>query len=188
MKTIIGLVGENGSGKDTFTTFFKAAAAPLDVKKLRFSDILADTLKRWDIPLTRSNLQNLAIIMDKQYGKGTLTHATEKRIRKDGSDIIVLEGIRWHTDIPMIRKFKNSFIVYVTAEPKIRFKRLKERGEKIGEKDLTFERFKLEEKAATEVDIPEIGSKADFKIENNGSLDEFRRKVEELYKQLRINN
>lgn len=182
MKAIIGLVGENGSGKDTFTTFFKAAAAPLTVKKLRFSDVLADTLKMWDIELSRSNLQNLAIIMDREYGKGTLTHATEKRIKEDGSDIIVLEGVRWHTDIPMLKKFENSYLIYVTADPKIRFDRLKKRGEKAGEAGLTFERFQKEEKAGTETDIPEIGLKADFKIENNGSLDDFREKVEEFFR------
>ncbi len=182
MKAIIGLVGENGSGKDTFTTFFKATAAPLTVKKLRFSDVLVDTLKMWDISLSRSNLQNLAIIIDNEYGKGTLTHATEKRIKEDASDLIVLEGIRWHTDVPMLKKFKNSYLIYVTADPKVRFGRLKERGEKAGEAELTYDRFSREEKAGTETDIPEIGSRADFKIENNGTLDEFREKVEEFFR------
>ena len=184
MKAIIGLVGENGSGKDTFTTFFKAAAAPLTVRKLRFSDTLSDTLKMWDIELSRSNLQNLAIIMDQKYGKGTLTHATEKRIKEDGSDLIVLEGIRWHTDVPMLKKFPNSFLIYVTADPNVRFDRLKQRGEKAGEVDLSIERFEKEEEAATETQIPQIGAKADFKIENNGSLDEFREKVEEFYRSI----
>lgn len=184
MKAIIGLVGENGSGKDTFTTFFRAAAAPFSVRKLRFSDVLSDTLKMWDIELSRSNLQNLAIIMDNEYGKGTLTHATEKRIKEDGSDLIVLEGIRWHTDVPMLKKFENSYLVYVTADPNVRFDRLKQRGEKAGEADLTFERFGKEEQAATETQIPQIGKKADFKIENNGTLDEFREKVEKFYRSI----
>lgn len=184
MKAIIGLVGENGSGKDTFTTFFKAVAAPLEVKKLRFSDVLADTLKMWDIELSRSNLQNLAIIMDRQYSKGTLTHATEKRIKEDGSDIVILEGIRWHTDVFMLKKFENSFLVYVTAGAKVRLDRLKQRGEKAGEDSLTLERFQKEEKASTETYIAQIGAKADFKIENNATLDEFFKKVENFFHSL----
>lgn len=182
MKVLIGLVGENGSGKDTFTTFFSAQVAPKKVKRIRFSDILAETLNAWGIPTSRANLQNLAIIMDGKYGKGTLTSATSKRIQSNKADIIILEGIRWATDVKMLKKFENSILVYVTSDPKIRFERMKKRKEKVGEKDLTFEQFKREEKAKTEIEIPRLGSKAEFKIENNGSLDEFRKKVEEFCK------
>ncbi len=182
MKYLIGIVGENGAGKDTFTTFFRAAAAPTQVAKLRFSDVLAQTLNTWGIPLTRSNLQNMAIIMDNQYGKGSVTRAAETRIKKQKAEIIIIEGVRWKTDVPMLKNFPNSFLVYITADKKIRYDRLKRRGEKVDEKTKTYDQFLKEEKAGTEVEIPEIGSNADYKIENNGTLDEFRSAVEEFYK------
>jgi dephospho-CoA kinase len=178
MKYLVGVVGENGAGKDTFTTFLTAAAAPLTVSKHRFSDVLYGTLNSWGIETTRANLQNMAIIMDRQFGKGSLTRAAQARIRSDKSDIAVIEGVRWKTDVPMIRSFKNSLLVYVTAKPKVRFERMRFRGEKAGENSVSFKQFELEEKAATELQIPEIGSKADYKIENNGTLDEFRTGVE----------
>jgi len=182
MRYVIGVVGENGAGKDTFTTFIRAAAAPLKVAKLHFSDILVQTLNIWGIPLTRSNLQNMAIIMDNQYGKGSLTRATETRIKKQKMDMVVIEGVRWKTDVPMIRSFANSLIIYVTADSKSRYERIKARGEKVDEKEKTYEQFLEEEKAGTEIEIPEIGAAADYKIENNGTIDEFRIKVEEFYK------
>lgn len=187
MKYIIGVVGENGAGKDTFTLFFKATAAPLKVKRMRFSDVLFDTLKLWGIAPTRTNLQNLAIIMDGQYGKGSLTRATKARISQDKADIIVVEGVRWKTDVPMIKGFKSSFLVYVTAKPKIRFERMRKRGEKAGEKGVSYKQFEREEKAATELDIPKIGKYADVKIENNGTIEEFREKVEDFYERIRTN-
>ena len=184
MKHLIGFVGQNGAGKDTFTTFFRAAAAPLSVSRVRFSDVLYDTLRIWGIMPTRSNLQNMAIIMDRQYGKGTVTRATEARIKRQNADIIVVEGVRWKQDVPMIRSFKNSILVYITAKPDVRFERLRKRGSKTAEEKLTWEQFDREEKALTELEIPEIGNLADFKIDNNGTLGEFRQKVEEFYKGL----
>ena len=43
-----------------------------------------------------------------------------------------------------------------------------------------FEQFMKEEKAPNEILIPELGWSADYKIENNGSIDEFREKVKAL--------
>ena len=50
MKKVIGLVGEKGSGKQTFVNFLKEILrlAPLaqdySIRQVRFSDILAQTL------------------------------------------------------------------------------------------------------------------------------------------------
>ncbi|HVZ66927.1 MAG TPA: hypothetical protein VG917_01570 [Patescibacteria group bacterium] len=185
MRYIVGIVGENGAGKDNFTIFLKAAAAPRSVSRVRFSDVLVETLKLWGIDKTRANLQNLAIIMDKQFGPGTVTHAAEARLKRQKADIVIIEGIRWQTDVPMIKSMKNSFIVYVTASPKTRYARMKARAEKVGEDKATYEQFLKEEEAATETDIPKIGKTADFKIENDGDIDEFRKKVEEFYIKLK---
>lgn len=182
MKYIIGVTGENGAGKDNFTTFLRAAAAPTLVAKLHFSDILYDTLNLWGIKTSRANLQNMAIIMDRTYGKGTLTAATEARIKKKKAEIIVVEGVRWKTDVPMIRSFEKNILVYITADPKIRYERMLKRGAKKGETETSYEQFLKEEKAGTEIEIPEIGAEADVKIENNGSIDEFRKKVEKFYR------
>ncbi|HVZ12083.1 MAG TPA: hypothetical protein VG965_03560 [Patescibacteria group bacterium] len=185
MKCVIGIVGENGAGKATFTTFFRAAAAPQKVAELRFSNVLTKTLDLWGIDLTRPNLQNLAIIMDGQYGKGSLTRATEAEIKRAQDDFVIVEGVRWKTDVPMIKSFEKSALIYVTADPKIRFKRMKARGEKKNEAKMTYEEFLIEEKAATETQIPEIGKQADFKIENNTDLESFRSEVEKIYDQLK---
>ena len=90
MKTVIGIVGEKGSGKGTFTKFLNDFL-PGKVSIVKSSDILGETLELWDIPKTRSNLQQLAIIMDDTYGVGTLTHAVEERISKSKNTIVAYE-------------------------------------------------------------------------------------------------
>lgn len=172
---IIGLVGEKGSGKDTFAKFLQEISEK-SVSHIRFSDLLKQTLKLWDLPQTRANLQKLAQVLE-DFGTGTVAHGLEKQIRETDAEIIILDGIRWKPDVELLEKFSQHLLVYITAEPKLRFKRLKTRGEKTGERNMTFEQFEQEEQAPNELLIPEIGSKAVTKITNNGSLEDFREEV-----------
>ncbi len=181
---VIGITGEIGSGKDTFSAHLIKIAKGKKIVRMRFSDILKQTLELWNLPLTRHNLQYLAIIMDKQYGKGTLTNAVRHKILREKADMVIIEGVRWLTDVPLIRSFERNFLVYITSDLEIRFKRVKKRAEKVDEKSLTISRFKSEDKAPTETQIKKIGQDADFKIENNFSLEEFNKKIEKFYNSL----
>lgn len=179
-KTIIGLVGEKGSGKETFGNLLQEIAPQKKIVRVRSSDILSETLSIWDIPKTRENLQDLAIYMDQGFGKGTLSKAVFSRIEKVEADIVIFDGVRWQTDVDLIRKFPNNFLVYVTADLDVRFKRTKARKEKTSEEGTTLEQFTNEEKKLTEMDIPKIAESADFKIENNGNLEELKEKIKFL--------
>lgn len=179
MKTVIGVVGEKGSGKGTFVHILQALATQ-SIECVKSSDILADTLTMWDIPLTRSNLQQLAIIMNGKYGNTSLSHAVEKRIGALPSSIVIYEGIRWPSDLDMIRKFPKHILVYVTAPAETRYKRTLARKEKVGEGEATFEQFMEEEKVLTETQIVKIAAEAEVRIENTGSKEDFEKKVKEF--------
>lgn len=180
---IIGLVGEKGSGKDTFAKFFKEIIKAKKVVHIRFSDLLKQTLKIWDIPQTRANLQKLAQVLE-EFGPGTVAHGIEKQIQETNAEIIILDGIRWKPDIELLKKFPNNLLIYITADLKHRFERLKSRGEKTDEAEMSFKQFQREEKAPNELLIPEIGAKADIKIINNGSIEDFEKQVEKLVSKL----
>lgn len=175
---IIGLVGEKGSGKDTFAKYLQEISDKT-VAHIRFSDLLKQTLKLWDLPITRANLQKLAQVLE-DFGTGTVAHGLEKQIQNTKADIIILDGIRWKPDVKLLKKFPKHLLVYITADPKLRFERLKSRGEKDGEAEMSFEQFSEEEKAPNELLIPEIGSGADYKIENNSSIENFEKEVKKF--------
>ena len=178
-KIIVGLVGEKGGGKETFVQYLKTIS-PLSIGHFRSSDILAETLDLWNIPKTRINLQDLAITMNNQYGLGSLTKAMENRLLKSSAVVSIVDGIRWETDETMIRSFSENYLIYITATPETRYKRLKERSEKVGEKGLSWEQFMSEEQKKTEIYIPGIGLRADFRIENNSLLEEFTKQIQEF--------
>jgi dephospho-CoA kinase len=184
-KIIIGVVGEKGAGKATFTNILtEVTAGRFTVGTEVFSGILYETLRLWDIPTTRSNLQNLSIIMRNQYGPDVLTHAIQQRVKNKSEDIIILDGVRWQADYDLIRSFEFNFLVYVSADPKIRWERLQKGSLKVGERQASWEQFLEEEKAETEIQIPEIGAKADFKIDNNKLIEDYRKQVKSFFDKL----
>jgi dephospho-CoA kinase len=189
---VIGLVGEKGSGKQTFSDLLKELAnaeqnpsvGSLRICHMRFSDLLRDTLSLWDLPHSRSNLQNLAIAFNKTYGPATLSHAIYKRVQSEPAEIVILDGVRWLSDEELIRSFSKNKMVYITANSKTRFKRLKKRNGKIGEAEMDFNQFSKEENAETETYIPRIGQRSDVKIDNNGTLDELKELVKKFWQSL----
>ena len=182
MKLVIGLVGEKGSGKQTFVNFLKQIAPDLNIRQVRFSDILAQTLLIWDIPITRSNLQKLSLVINNAFGQASLANAAKFSIEGDNADIVIFDGIRRETEIKLIRKMKNNILVYIFAEQKLRYDRLKKRSEKVGEVGLRWEQFLEEENSPAESLIPILGKKADLKIINNSSFADFKKEVGVFYK------
>lgn len=177
---VIGLVGEKGSGKQTFVNFLKEILPDKNIRQVRFSDILAQTLLIWDIPITRSNLQKLSLIMEEGFGQASLANAAKFSIEGDNGDVLVFDGIRRSPELDLVKNMPNSSLIYITADQKLRYERLKTRSEKVGEVGLTFEQFLREEKSKAEINIPALGKKTNKKIENNGSLEEFKNKIIKL--------
>lgn len=168
MPYVIGLVGKCGAGKSTFTKFLREIAVSngCSVGRVGFSDILMETLHLWGIESTRENLQKLAVIMNNSYGDGILSKAVFMRASEDKSDIIILDGIRWKSDVEMLKLFPRNMLIHITADPGRRFERMKARKEKLRESEKTFEQFLKEEESLNEVLISDIGAKADIQFEN----------------------
>jgi dephospho-CoA kinase len=179
-KLVIGLVGEKGSGKETFGNLLQELLPGKNIKRVRSSDVLVETLAIWGLEKTRENLQNLAIWMDETFGAGTLSKVVYQRIQDLEADIVIFDGVRWATDVEIINKFPDHRLIYITAPVQTRFDRLKKRQEKAYEETTSFEQFMSEEKKKNELLIPEIGGKADFRIENDGNMETFMKKIEDI--------
>lgn len=177
MSLIIGIVGENGGGKDSFAKAVAGYRPDITVESFRSSDILLETLNAWSIPATRHNFQALAVAMDNTFGKGMLSRAMDLRMRQSKASVVIWNGVRWASDVEVIRSFEHHLLLYLTAEPELRYQRLNGRGEKVDEVGMSYDQFLQEEQAPTEREIPKIGATADLTFHNNGSLDAFMGQV-----------
>jgi len=185
IKTYIGLVGEAGSGKGTFVKIMQEITAltpTITLGHIKFSGILMETAERWNLPINRETLQKIPQAMREKFGANVLSRAIEHEALTLNKKMIILDGIRWETDVKMLQTLPNNILIYLTAEEKIRFERLKKRGERSGETTMTFEQFREEGRAVNEILIPHIGKNwAHIRIENNGTIEEFEKKTKEFY-------
>lgn len=164
-KIIIGLAGETGSGKDTVANYL---AEKYGATLTRFADPLRDTLKIYFDEISKKDLQWLSIELRGRFGNEILGKGLRKKI-EDASGLIVVNGLRISEDYEFVKSFENSYILYVTADQKLRWSRTTTRGEK-SDDHMDLAHFQELERAETEVHIPEIGAKADFTIKNEKDL------------------
>ena len=178
-KLVIGLIGPQGAGKDTFFDIFKRLLPEnLGVAQVRTSDVLRETLSLWGQDLTRDNLQSLAIYMKEMCGPDIIACIAHERIERAPEKIVFLNGLRWEADIITLSSFPRHALVYITAAPTFRFRRMKARREKVGEEFMSWEEFMTQEQRPTETLISDLGKTyADAVIINEGSLSDFKERT-----------
>ena len=97
----------------------------------------------------------------------------------------MVDGIRGTEEVEFLKKKPNFYLITVLAKPRIRYQRMINRGRK--DEKITWEEFRqMEErdKKAEGRNIDGCIEMADLKIENNGIIKEFQKKIEELLKKL----
>lgn len=171
-KVVIGLVGKQGSGKNTFVEYLKKELPNKRIEQVRSGSggVLDAFLNIAGVPVVRENQQKMAKGLREYFGDDFISEAVGSKIRKTNADIVFFDAVRWRSDESVVRKFSKHILVFIHADKDIRFERLvnRLRGD---EKELTREQFEKAELASTEVEIDSISLSADFSIVNNESID-----------------
>ncbi len=182
-KKVIGIIGEQAGGK--------GAAADIIRKhyggsRLTVSNILRRTIDSLYLDASRDNLINLALVLKQGFGDTILMEAMLKEVEHEDTDLVIVDGLRMPGDPdPFKREYGSDFkLIYVTADPQVRYKRSVERGEKVGENEQSFETFISKEQNATEKNIALVGATANFKIVNNGNMDDLEKEILKVMEKL----
>jgi dephospho-CoA kinase len=179
-KKIIGLIGETGSGKDTFCNIAKEIDS--SILFLRFSQPLSSALGLFFNEIKKEDQQWLANALRDKFGEDILMKGVAQKIERATEEVIVLNGARVKEEINFIRSL-GGIIVYITASPEKRWKRIQKRGEK-GDDDVSYEKFLKIDLGRTEAQIKDLGESADKIIDNSGTIEAFKKECEKLIKKL----
>jgi len=177
---IIGLVGEKLAGKDTVANYL---AAKYGAEHFRFTHILDDILNTLNLPVSRQNEIDLGLNLRKVFGDHVLVNALQSRMAKAKSKLLVVNGIRMD-EFDVVKSWPDTKIIYVTAAPEIRFQRYLERHEKADDGQLSYDQFLEQDKGPTEINIPDHGKQADYKINNIWLFDRLYQEVDEIMEKI----
>ena len=182
MARIIGLVGEKLAGKDTAADYLVKRNRAFHIK---FSHPLDEILDILDMPKTRRNEIDLGLGLRQVFGPEVLYHALKKRALASRQPTVVINGIRMDEFEKVISDLGASTI-YITAPVELRFDRYQQRHEKIDDGKMSFEEFARQDREElTEKGIPDLGKKADYRIDNTGTLEELYEKADKIISQIK---
>ncbi|MBI5654813.1 AAA family ATPase [Candidatus Uhrbacteria bacterium] len=182
-KLIIGLTSMPGGGKGTAAKYLETKYG---AAQFSFGGILADVLKRLALDKSRDNLQKLSTHLRQAFGEDVLAYAIETDAVSATADLVVIEGIRRPGDIVALEPLPFFKLIAIDVSPELRFQRMKQRGEKAGESDMTWEKFLAQESGEAERAIPVVMARASETVDNSGTLEEFLAKLDDLMARLGV--
>lgn len=176
-KIILGFTGLPACGKGTAAKYYSEKyGAPT----FRFSTSMRDLLDRLYLPQSRENMSTISRITREAFGQDLYAKVMAGDVGKADHDIVVVEGIRRMDDVAELKKLPNFKLVAIEADMKIRYERLKVRGENSDDNTKTWEQFQKDHELETEVSIPPVMAQADVVVNNGGTLEDFYKQLEAL--------
>lgn len=176
-KIVLGFVGDLAAGKGTVAKYFREKYG---VNSYRFSTMLRDMLGRIYVKDSRQDMQKLSTFLRENYGQDVMSKVIAQDVENDPKALVAVEGIRRPTDITYLEKNPNFHLIYITADPKIRWERLVKRNENPGDDKKTYEEFLKDEQAEADRLIKKLGQTAEYTVNNDGTIEELYKQIDEI--------
>ncbi len=180
-KIIIGLVGEIACGKGVVVDYL---VKKYHASSYRYSRILRDILDRVYQDQSRENMTNTSNWLRKTFGQDILSRTLARDIAQDKNKLIVFDGIRRLPELNIFKKIAGFTLIKIVGDPRIRFQRLLKRNENPGDNRKTFEQFLKDQKDISDFEIPEVMKRANYEINNDGSLEDLHKQIDKLVKKI----
>ena len=168
---ILGVAGPNGAGKGEVVAFLRARS----FTALSLSDVIRDALREQGVEETRERMIDAGRRLRAAHGAAALAERLLPRLQPDRH--YVVDSIRHPAEVEALRRGAASFrLLWVDAEPALRFERLRARA-RPGDPDTLERLLELEgrergspDAAAQQLDA--VAALADARLLNDGPLAE----------------
>jgi dephospho-CoA kinase len=174
---LIGITGTNGAGKGTVVDYLVMSKGFSHYSARIF---ILEEIKRRGMPQNRESTREVANMLRKEHGPSYLMERLYD-IAKDEPKA-VLESVRTIGEAEFL-KSKGAILFAVDAERTLRYDRITARGSETDH--VTFEQFCAQEDREMassdpwDMNVFGVMQMSDARIENNGTVEELRQKVDE---------
>lgn len=178
---IIGITGTYGAGKGTVVERLKL----IGFKHYSVSGYLLELVEKEGWEKNRDSLIKMGNLLREKYGPGYTAEQLYIKALKEGGDAVI-ESIRTTGEIEVLKSKGSFYLLGVDAEQKLRYERAVKR-QSIKDQ-VSFEDFCKSEENESKSDDPCIQNLkkcmelADYKIENNGTIDDLNERIDEIIK------
>jgi dephospho-CoA kinase len=183
---IIGITGTLGAGKGTVVEYLVKNKG---FKHFSARALIVEEIEKRGLENNRDNMVVVANDLREKYSSGYVAEELFKRAIELGENAII-ESLRAVGEIEILRKKGKFILLAIDADSKIRYERISQRGTTTD--SISFEKFIADEEKEMESDDPNKQNlkkcieMADFKIENNGTIEELNSKIEGILKIIEV--
>lgn len=183
---IIGLTGENCSGKGTVADYLKKKS----FYYYSLSDVIREELMSKGIEITRDALIKNGNALREKYGPAVLAVRTAAKIQADKN--YVIDSIRNPAEVKELRKLFRFVFVKVVSTAKNRFKRMKERNREgdpqtLGE-FLRIEKLEAANKDNSKQQVSACMDMTDKVLVNDNGIEKLHENISQLLQELQMEN
>jgi len=177
---LIAFVGMPASGKSEAA----AIAGNLGIPVVNMGDIVRKETARRGLPTNDENIGGTGSSLRKEEGMDVIAKRCVPGIRTLDSHIVVVDGTRNIDEINYFKKeFGTDFLLIAIHTPlQQRFERVKQRGRSDDMKSI--EELKKRDEREKGWGLDKAIEKADITVNNTGSIEKFRLKIEKLFEKI----
>lgn len=175
-KTVIGVTGMPGAGKDAVREVFRELGYPI----VTMGDEVRAEAEKKGLPPTPENLGKTMLRLRAEEGPAVLAKRCLPRIEAQNSKIVIIDGIRSLDEVAEFKKsYPNMKVIAVHASPETRFQRLVRRNRSDDPNDLkTFEERDSRELG---VGLGNVIASADIMVVNEGAKEAFKQRLRKIF-------
>ena len=178
MKTIIGLVGRIGSGKDTVAHYLIKNRG---FRVIGLGDLVRAKAKRREIEPTRKNISKISKEFSDKFGIEFWSRQAITKLKGLNGENFIINGLRRLEDYNNVKStFKNFKFILVDAKSKTRYSRIRKR-DRVGD-PTSYKAFRDQEKNELKLykNFDETLKQVDFVIDNNSTLEDLYKNVDSI--------
>ncbi len=173
---LIAFVGMPASGKSEAAAISRLLGTPV----INMGDIVREETARRGLPPTDENIGGTGTALRKKEGMDAIAKRCVPRISGLDSQVAVIDGIR---NIDEVNYFKSQFgsdfkLIAIHAPFEVRFERVKKRAR--SDDTVNTNELKRRDEREKGWGLDKAIENADIDITNTGSIEKFRKQIEEL--------